>query len=76
MRPPPAGARWIWVSLPRATFALIVHGGRVVDAAPYGRRYLGWEERRAAEALRRSGAVFQALPYLEPSDAVRDRPVL
>lgn len=62
MKPPPPDARWIWVSLPRATFALIVKDGRVVDAAPYGRRYLGWGERRAADALRRAGAVFQPLP--------------
>lgn len=62
MRTPPPDARWIWVSLPRATFALIVHEGRVVDAAPYGRRYLGWDERRAAHALRRAGAAFHPLP--------------
>lgn len=66
MKPPPPDARWIWVSLPRATFALIVLDGRVVDAAPYGRRYLGWGEREAAEALRRNGAVFVPLPPLPP----------
>ena len=37
MKTPPPDARWIWVSLPRATFGLIVMDGRVVDAAPYGR---------------------------------------
>lgn len=62
VKPPPPDARWIWVSLPRATFALIVKDGRVVDAAPYGRRYLGWDERRAAAALKRAGAVLQPLP--------------
>jgi hypothetical protein len=60
---PPPDARWIWVSLPRATFALIVRGGRVIDAAPYGRRYLGWDERRAAATLRRAGARFEPLPH-------------
>lgn len=62
MKPRPPDARWIWVPLPRATFALIVLDGLVVDAAPYGRRYVGWDERRAAEALRRAGAVFVPLP--------------
>lgn len=62
MKAPPADARWIWVSLPRATFALIAKDGRVVDAAPYGRRYLGWDEHRAANVLRRNGAAFQPLP--------------
>ena len=62
MKAPPPDARWIWVSLPKATFALIVHEGRVVDAAPYGRRYLGWDEHCAADALKRAGAVFQPLP--------------
>lgn len=70
MKAPPADARWIWVSLPRATFALIVHEGRVVDAAPYGRRYIGWNEHRAAAALRRSGAIFQPLPRLQVSSVL------
>lgn len=29
--------RLIWVSLPRATFGIIVRDGRVVDGAPYAR---------------------------------------
>lgn len=53
--------RWIGVSLPRATFGLVVRNGRVVDAAPYGRRYVGMDERLAADALRRAGASFQPL---------------
>lgn len=65
MKAPPPAARWIWVSLPRATFALIIADGKVVDAAPYGRRYLGWDERKAAEALLRAGAVFVPLPHLD-----------
>jgi hypothetical protein len=28
-----------WVSCPRATFGIVVQSGRVVDAAPYGRRW-------------------------------------
>jgi hypothetical protein len=62
MKPPPPDARWVWVSLPRATFAIVVQAGRVVDAAPYGRRYIGWPEQKAADTLRRAGARFVPLP--------------
>ncbi len=61
-RPLPAG-RMIWVSLPRATFALVVDDGRVVAAAPYGRHYIGQDEHRAAARLRAAGA---ALVPLDP----------
>jgi hypothetical protein len=50
------------VSLPRATFALLVIDGKVVDVAPYGRRYLGWDEHNAATALRKARAQFVSLP--------------
>jgi hypothetical protein len=49
------------VSLPYATFGLIVTDGFVVAAAPYGRRYVGMEEKKAAQALQRAGAVFEPL---------------
>jgi hypothetical protein len=54
-------ARWIWVSLPYATFAVAVRGGRVVEAPPIARRWLGKDEREAAAYWRRQGAVFKAL---------------
>jgi hypothetical protein len=58
--------RWIWVSLPYATFGVIVRGGRVVDGVPYARgrglRLVGMDELDAAEKLRRLGAEFVALP--------------
>lgn len=63
MRPVALTDRCIWVSLPRATFGLIVRDGRVVDAAPYGRRYVGMDEREAAERLRQAGAQFVPLPH-------------
>lgn len=58
MRSPEPDDRWIWVSLPRATFAVLVAGGKVVDVAPYGRRIVppGTDERAGAEKLRRLGA--------------------
>jgi hypothetical protein len=61
LQPPPPDARWVWVSLPRATFALVIRDGRVVDAAPYGRRRIGWDEHRAAAGLRKAGAECVAL---------------
>lgn len=57
--------RWIWVSLPRATFGIVVRDGRVVDGAPYalrGLRLAGMSETAAANKLRRLGAVFVVLP--------------
>jgi hypothetical protein len=58
--------RWIWVSLPRATFGIIVRDGRVVDGAPYARgrglRLVGMEEHQAAEKLRRLAA--RCLPLI------------
>lgn len=58
--------RLIWVSLPRATFGIVVRDGRVVDGAPYARgrglRLVGMDERAAAEKLRRLGAEFVPLP--------------
>lgn len=62
MRRPQPGDRWIWVSTRRATFALVVNQGQVVDAAPYARRFLGWDEHRAAKSLQAAGAVFRPLP--------------
>jgi hypothetical protein len=57
--------RLIWVSLPHATFGIIVRDGRVVDGAPYARgrglRLVGMDEREAAEKLRRMGARLVAL---------------
>jgi hypothetical protein len=53
--------RWIWVSLPHATFAVVVQGGRVVDAAPIARWAVGKSERQVADYFRRKGARFAPL---------------
>ena len=50
--------RWIWVSLPWATFGIAVEGGRVVDAAPIARWAIGRDEREIAAYYRRRGAEF------------------
>lgn len=67
MKPIDLADRLIWVSLPRATFGIIVRDGRVVDGAPYARgrglRLVGMDEREAAEKLRRLGAKFEPLPH-------------
>lgn len=65
MKPLDPADRLIWVSLPRATFGIVIRDGRVVDGAPYARgrglRLVGMDERDAAEKLRRMGATFQPL---------------
>jgi hypothetical protein len=57
----------VWVSLPRATFGIVVRDGRVVDGAPYARgrglRLGGMDERDAAVKLKRIGAQVVPLPH-------------
>lgn len=53
--------RWIWVSLPHATFAVVIRDGRVVDAAPIARWAVGKPERQVADYWRRKGARFAPL---------------
>lgn len=59
-------SRWVWVSLPHATFAIVVADGLVVDAAPIARWTIGRDERDVAEYFRRRGAEFQPLPDPTP----------
>lgn len=70
--------RMIWVSLPRATFGIIVRDGRVVDGAPYavrGLRLVGMDEHAAAAQLRRMGALFAPLPVCpDPAGTVHVSP--
>jgi hypothetical protein len=58
--------RWIWVSLPYATFGLAVADGKVVEAAPYCwgvmRKIGSQDERVVAAWLRERGAVFAEVP--------------
>lgn len=49
--------RWVWVSLPHATFGIAVSGG-VVVAAPISRWAVGKSERVVADHFRRRGAQF------------------
>ncbi|MDH2424768.1 hypothetical protein [Sphaerisporangium sp. TRM90804] len=58
--------RWVWVSLPWATFAVVVADGLVVDAAPIARWSIGRRERDVADHYRRRGAVFVPLPDPTP----------
>jgi hypothetical protein len=51
--------RWIWVSLPDATFGIGVRDGLVVDAAPVARWCIGKGEREVAGWFRARGAQFQ-----------------
>ena len=54
--------RWIWVSLPHATFALVVTDGTVTDAAPIARWAVGKDEGSVARHFRQRGAQFRAIP--------------
>jgi hypothetical protein len=53
--------RCIWVSLPHATFGLVVRAGKVIDAAPIARWAVGKDERYVADYYRRKGAAFRPL---------------
>ncbi|MFB4265259.1 hypothetical protein [Nonomuraea sp. GTA35] len=72
-----ADERWIWVSLPQATFAVVTKNGRVVDAAPIAQWLIGKDEREVAKYLRGKGAVFVPLdpfvPPRTPGDETEDR---
>lgn len=48
--------RWIWVSMPHATFGLGVREGYVVDAAPIARWAVGKSERWVAAYYRKKHA--------------------
>jgi hypothetical protein len=52
----------IQISLPHATFGVVVTGGRVVDAAPIARWTIGKDERRIADYYRQRGASFVRIP--------------
>jgi len=64
----PAARRWIWISLPYATFGIAVADGVVVEAAPIAaKRVLGRDEREVAAYYRRQGAKIVALDARVPS---------
>jgi len=48
--------RWIWVSLPYATFGVAVAEGVVVEAPPIAKWALGRDERKVVGYFRRRGA--------------------
>lgn len=62
-RAPQPGDDWYGVATPRATFAIVVSGGVVVDAAPYARRASIGKPWDAVKAywLRR-GAAIKPIP--------------
>jgi hypothetical protein len=53
--------KWIWVSLPYATFALHVKDGRIVEAPPIARWTIGKREQVIANYYRSKGAEFRRL---------------
>lgn len=67
----PEVKRWIWVSLPYATFGLAVQDGVVVDAPPIARWTIGRDERGVAGYYRRRQAKITALDPREPDEVVQ-----
>jgi hypothetical protein len=53
--------RWIWVSLPYATFGIAVAEGVVTDAPPIANWAIGRDEQSVAAYFRRRGAKIVAL---------------
>jgi hypothetical protein len=49
----------LWVSLPWATFGLVVQHGQVVAAAPIARYAEGWSRERAEAYFASRGAVIE-----------------
>jgi hypothetical protein len=54
--------RWLWVSLPYATFGVGFQGGRAVEAAPIAAWTLGKSERHVVSYYERKGATLKLLP--------------
>lgn len=48
--------RWVWISLPYATYGIAVEDGKVVDAAPIARWMINKDERECADWVRGKGA--------------------
>ena len=50
--------KWVWVSLPYATFGLRIDQGLIVEAPPIAHWTVGLPEARVAAYYRKKGAVF------------------
>ncbi len=57
--------RWVWVSLPYATYGIAIRGTRVVEAAPIARWMVGKNTRDVASWLERKGAIVRWLEEQE-----------
>lgn len=53
--------KWVWVSLPYATFGLGIEDGKIVEAPPIARWVIGKSEMWVASYYRRKGATFIVL---------------
>lgn len=54
----------MWVSLPHATFGLVVRAGVVTEAAPIARWTIGEPASRIWRYFRRQGALLKTMDYL------------
>lgn len=55
--------RWIWVSLPYATYGIETEHGTVIDAAPIAKWMIGKPEVEVAAWLKKKGARCVPLDY-------------
>lgn len=54
-------SKWIWVSLPYATFGIEVDGGRVIDAAPIGNWMIGKDTKFIREWIAKKKGIWKVL---------------
>lgn len=54
-------SKTIWVSLPYATYGIVVCDGKVVDAAPIARWMIGKDTHSVREWIKKKGGIYKVL---------------
>lgn len=54
-------SKWIWVSLPYATFGIKVMGGRVIDAAPIAKWMIGKDTEFIRQWIKKKDGTWKLL---------------
>jgi hypothetical protein len=54
-------SKWIWVSLPYATFGILVDGGKVIDAAPIANWMKGKDTHSIREWINKKNGTWKVL---------------
>lgn len=58
-------SKWIWVSLPYATYGIEVEDGIVIDAAPIARWMIGKDTQTVRNWIAKKGGVWKMLPDVD-----------